>query len=261
MKNYYKILGVTKDSSEEEIRKSYRKLAMRYHPDRNPDNANAEEMFKDVAEAYGVLMDPVKRREYDACADQTKTNTQYGKAAEGFSYSQEDILRDLFNDPNFQQMLMGLLKEFQRSGFRSSPHFLRQCFLGGKGGFFFGGLFVFGSIAGPTIINAATKVLSGKSPFLKLIGSSVSSLLGYEKKKEELDDKKKWDVFYHVPLTKGELQNGKWLQVALPGKKGKEVIKVKIPAASKPGIKLRVAGKGGVGPFGRGDLFLVLEEG
>ena len=67
MKDYYKILELTPKCTEDEIRKNYRKLAMRYHPDRNPDDPAAEEKFKEVAEAYGVLTDPKKRREYNLC--------------------------------------------------------------------------------------------------------------------------------------------------------------------------------------------------
>ena len=59
MKDYYRILGVCQSSEEDEIRKNYRKLAMQYHPDRNPDVADAEEKFKELAEAYGVLTDPI----------------------------------------------------------------------------------------------------------------------------------------------------------------------------------------------------------
>ncbi|MGA7277528.1 MAG: DnaJ domain-containing protein, partial [Desulfocapsaceae bacterium] len=55
MKDYYQILDVTIEAGEDEIRRSYRRLAMQYHPDRNPDDPQAEEKFKEVAEAYGVL--------------------------------------------------------------------------------------------------------------------------------------------------------------------------------------------------------------
>jgi len=64
-KDYYKILNISKDASEEEIKKSYRKIAMQYHPDRNPGNREAEEAFKIASEAYEVLRDPEKRQIYD----------------------------------------------------------------------------------------------------------------------------------------------------------------------------------------------------
>lgn len=64
-KDYYKILGVNKNASTEEIKKAYRKLAMKYHPDRNPDNKAAEEKFKEITEANEVLSDPDKRKKYD----------------------------------------------------------------------------------------------------------------------------------------------------------------------------------------------------
>jgi molecular chaperone DnaJ len=62
----YKALGVSKKASEEEIKKAYRKLARKYHPDRNPGDAEAEEKFKEISAAYDVLSDPEKRKEYDA---------------------------------------------------------------------------------------------------------------------------------------------------------------------------------------------------
>jgi curved DNA-binding protein len=64
-KDYYKILGIERNASEEDIRKAYRKLAMQYHPDRNPNDKQAEERFKEINEAYQVLNDPKKRSHYD----------------------------------------------------------------------------------------------------------------------------------------------------------------------------------------------------
>jgi len=65
-KNYYDILGVKKDATEQEIRKAYKKLAIKWHPDKNPDNREqAQKKFQEIAEAYAVLSDPKKRQEYD----------------------------------------------------------------------------------------------------------------------------------------------------------------------------------------------------
>ena len=64
-RDYYEVLGVDKNASEEDIKKAYRKIAIKYHPDRNPGDKKAEEMFKEAAEAYNVLHDPKKRQQYD----------------------------------------------------------------------------------------------------------------------------------------------------------------------------------------------------
>ena len=64
-KDFYEILGVAKNAGEDEIKKSYRKLAMQYHPDRNKDNKVAEKKFKEVSAAYEILKDPQKRAAYD----------------------------------------------------------------------------------------------------------------------------------------------------------------------------------------------------
>ncbi len=95
-KDYYNILGVSKSASAGDIKKAYRKLAMKYHPDRNQENKAAEDKFKEISEAYAVLNDPGKRKQYD----------MFG--AEGFQqrYSQEDIFRsfdfsDIFKEFGF----------------------------------------------------------------------------------------------------------------------------------------------------------------
>ena len=64
-KDYYKALGVAKDASQADVKKAYRKLARELHPDKNPGDAKAEARFKEVSEAYGVLSDETRRREYD----------------------------------------------------------------------------------------------------------------------------------------------------------------------------------------------------
>ena len=63
--DYYEVLGVSRSAEDDEIKRAYRKLALKYHPDHNPDNAEAEQKFKEAAEAYDVLRDPEKRARYD----------------------------------------------------------------------------------------------------------------------------------------------------------------------------------------------------
>jgi len=261
MKDYYKILGVTKTTSTEELRKSYRKLAMRYHPDRNPDDPAAEERFKEIAEAYGVLTDPKKRREYDACrASGTSFTSSHAGGGDGFTYSQEDILRDLFKDPRFQHMFSSILREFQRSGFRHSSQFVKKSFFGGKGGMLVGGIFLIGSLARPLLTGVARKSLSGKSSVLKSIGNTVGTMLGMGKNKSAPNHPPSLDIdtTYHTPLTEHELRYGTTIQVLVYGEEGEQTLKVRIPPGSKDGQKLRIRGKGRPGAFGRGNLYLHL---
>ena len=105
--DYYKMLGVSKKASDDEIKKAYRKLAMKYHPDRTKGDKSAEETFKKVSEAYAVLSDPKKRKEYDT----------YGASGFQQRFSQEDIFRGFdfgnifrefgFDDSSFGYIFMG----------------------------------------------------------------------------------------------------------------------------------------------------------
>ena len=83
-KDYYKILGVEKSASQDEIKKAYRKLAMKYHPDRNQDNKKAEEKFKQITEANEVLSDPQKRKKYDTLGSNWKQHQSQGQGFDDF---------------------------------------------------------------------------------------------------------------------------------------------------------------------------------
>jgi curved DNA-binding protein len=87
-KDYYQVLGVSRSASAEEIRSAYRKLAMKYHPDRNPDDKQAEERFKEANEAYQVLSDTQKRARYDQLGSAYSSWQRRGAPGGGFDWSQ-----------------------------------------------------------------------------------------------------------------------------------------------------------------------------
>ncbi len=119
-KDFYKTLGVTSEASSEEVKKSYRKLAQKYHPDANPDDAAAEEQFKEISEAYSTLSDSEQRKEYDQVRRVASTGGFQGFGGQSAGFGGQQVrVEDL------------------------------QDLLGGKGGL--GDLFGFGnSSAGPT---------------------------------------------------------------------------------------------------------------
>jgi curved DNA-binding protein len=105
-KDYYQMLGLNRNASEDEIKKAYRKLALKYHPDHHPDDSESEDKFKEIGEAYAVLSDPRKRKEYD----------QFGHKRFKRKYTAEDI----FSDPNFEEIFREFAFGFTRQEFRES---------------------------------------------------------------------------------------------------------------------------------------------
>lgn len=87
-KDYYQVLGIDRNATTEEIKKAYRKLAMKYHPDRNPGNKTAEDKFKDINEAYQVLGDPTKRQRYDQLGDSYNQWQQTGGSSDTFNWQE-----------------------------------------------------------------------------------------------------------------------------------------------------------------------------
>lgn len=96
-RDYYEVLGVSKDASTAELKKAYRRVAMKHHPDRNPGDASAEEKFKEASEAYEVLSDPQKKAAYDQYGHAGLEGAGMGGGAQGFG-NFSDIFSDVFGD-------------------------------------------------------------------------------------------------------------------------------------------------------------------
>jgi len=220
-RDYYEVLGVKKSASEDEIKKAYRKLAMKHHPDRNPGNKQAEERFKEINEAYAVLSDKGKRQQYD----------QFGPSGFSQRFSQEDIFRgfdisDLFKDLGFSTTNDVFSRMFGGAGRGAKVHY---------GGF----EDLFGQ--------------KGRQ------GAGFEDMFsGGEYQTRGATPLKGQDVHSELNLTFQEVASGGEKKVKFQ-KGGKvEEVTVKIPPGIESGKKLRLAGKGMEGGRGvpPGDLYL-----
>jgi curved DNA-binding protein len=191
-RDYYDILGVGKNASDEEIKKAYRKLAMKYHPDRNPNKKDAEERFKEINEAYAVLSDKEKRKQYDT----------FGAEVFRQRFTQEDIFRGF----DFDEILSGLFGGRGRREFK---------FGGGRGGFDFGDLFG-GSYGYQDMSRMPQK---GEDILYELAISLEEVASGGEKRISYRKDGKAEDVSVKIP--KG-IPAGKKLRLAGKGMEGKK---------------------------------------
>lgn len=263
-KDYYQTLGLSTDASEEEIKKAYRRLALQYHPDRNPGDKKAEERFKEISEAYAILVDKEKRQSYDQFR-----GTGYSPE---FTYKQEDIFRDLFANPYANQVFRELVQEFQRVGLRFDQRFFNQIFFGGRGffigGFFFGGPFggfkfypweIGGKTWGEVLDYQARKETKG-GIFNQIAQKVTRYLWGKQEAKELPLENQGPHLDYILNLTPEEARLGGEKKITYQREGKKERIIVKIPAGVKSGSKLRLKGRGlKEGYKAPGDLYLTIK--
>jgi len=270
-KDYYAILAISREATEEEIRRSYRHLALEWHPDRRPDDPRAADRFKEISEAYAVLINPARRREYDQAS-------QIG-AASGFRHSQDDLFRDLFADPRASGIFEELTREFERMGMRVDGRTFHGTLFGGRT-VVTGGVFIISPLAilPPLfrIARAALRGTQGAAPvagretrplptgergLLASLARAGRSLFGRPGAAASIPaGGSPEDITLPLRLTGREAELGGNRPVTLDWARGPEEVSVTIPPGLRPGTRLRLRGKGrSRGDGSRGDAYLVIE--
>ncbi len=249
-RDYYQVLGVTKESSEGEIKKAYRKLALKYHPDRNPGDQQAENNFKEAAEAYAVLSDSSKRAQYD----------QFGHSMGGQGFSGFEGFQDSFRD--FGDIFGDLFEDF----FGGSA----------RGG---GSRVARGSDLQYSLEIELTEVLHGKKvtlniPRLETCDACTGSGAEPGSKAETCSDcrgagqVRMTQGFFSIAQTcrrcqgAGEIISNPCKQCRGNGRTEKtRKIQVKIPPGMESGSRLKISGEGEAGERGgpRGNLFVLVQ--
>jgi len=249
-KDYYAILGVSEQASREEIRRAFRKLAMKYHPDKNLGNEQwAEGKFKEINEAYAVLGDEIKRQGYDRMR-QTGSAGYGAQYAGGHYYSQEQVFADAFNNP---YLIQELAKMFQEAGLRFDQRFVDNLFFGGRG-------FVFTSSGQPLKRDWYTSASEYKPPLLaRLFGKFIKFMLKRVLGVQELSWQSKGEDLYHeIYLSREEAVSGVDKKIKYKRGKEKKKLIVKVPPGVTQGTKVRLKGMGLQGRT-PGDLFVTVK--
>jgi curved DNA-binding protein len=283
-KDYYKILGVSKTATADEVKQAYRRLARKYHPDVNPNDKAAEEKFKDINEAYEVLSDPGKRRQYDQFG-QYYQQGGFRSSRDAYTYSSSPFSQDFggsgfggsgvdfsqFDDfQDFIDQLLGRVRSQttdRSSGFSGSTGntsydaeatiqiSIPEAFEGGKRRLRVGGDRVLEVNIPPGITPGKRIRLRGQG-HPNPNGGAGDLYLKIELKDHPFYRLEGFDVYCDLPISPSEAVLG--AQVEVPTLDG--VVKLRIPPGMQPGRKLRLAERGfPKGNGERGDFYVVVQ--
>ena len=253
-RDYYAVLGVSAEATDDEIRKAYRRLALQWHPDRNAGDPGAGERFKEVSEAYGVLIDPQKRRDYDAAR-------RLGATGE-FRHTREDVFRDLFANPQASAIFEELARELSRSGLRVDSRYFRQTLFGGRT-VITGGVFVISPLTlVPLAMRLVRAALRGPAPVPPppvpggILGRVARLARAVRGVPSGGSAETSLDLTIPLRVSAEEAARGDRRRVDV----GDGEVLVTIPAGITSGTRLRLRGKGRPGTDGRrGDAYLVVQ--
>ena len=248
-RDYYDILGVSKSASDDELKKAYRKLAIKYHPDKNPDNTEAEEKFKEAAEAYEVLSNAEKRAQYDRFGHE---GMRGGFGGQGGGMNMEDIFSqfgDIFGGGGspFESFFGGGGRSRQRKGSNLRIKLKLNLEEIANG--------VEKKIKVNRLINAdgvtfkTCNTCGGSGQMKKVVNTMLGQMVSAST--------------CHTCSGSGKTIDKRPPGVDSTGLEMKEeVIPIKIPAGVADGMQLSMSGKGNMAPGGGspGDLLIVIEE-
>ncbi|MGP0564564.1 MULTISPECIES: DnaJ domain-containing protein [unclassified Nitrospina] len=269
-KDYYQILGVAETASSEEIKKAYRKLAVETHPDRNPNDPKAEERFKDITEAYGVLMDPKKRQEYDMFR-----RLGGGQSGQQFNYTQQEIFENMFRQAFGRDMFNNLNRDFQQSGFRHGTGFFEtMLFTGAAGtlarmlrmipgpiGRIGTGLWVLQSVGTALYTMNRRRKAQGQAEGREDTGQPglFQKVKGLFVKPETDTHQNALNLHFKIAIPSDEARKGTKKELTYKVGENTEHLMVAIPPGIQPGGRLRIRNKGRKQGDRRGDVILTVD--
>ncbi len=247
--DYYRTLGLNKNASQDDVRSAYRRLAFQYHPDRNKDDPSATEKMKEINEAYAVLSDPAKRRDYDMLTE------RYGPGGyERFrqAHSEGDIFRGSDIDEVFE--------EFARQfGFRSSGEIFRQAYGSQYQTFVFRSGLGRGYVVYRTTGPGQTQGANVPPPSVpqgglleKMLRFAVKQATGVDLPQRGKD----WNDT--ITISRDDAAKGTVIKYGYTKWGKPKDLEVTVPASITEGQRIRLRGMGGPGTGGAepGDLYL-----
>ena len=261
-RNYYDVLGIEKTATPEEIKKAYRTLAVKYHPDKNPDDESAEDKFKEIAEAYEVLKDPTKKKNYDMFGTADLTGGSGGFHSTGDPF--EHIFRDVGGMDEFFKhfgVRFGHRAQARNPDVISDLHIsLEDAFCGKK-------IPIEVAIPGTGTKKFSVNIPMGAESGLRLKmagkGSTQNTTIpagdlyiSVHVKEHNTFRRMRADLFLNKELTMIDAALG--CDIKVPTIEGKEVI-VAIPPGTQPNHKIRLKSKGMPllrQPQIRGDMYI-----